>query len=95
MLSKDNIKTLSRSFALRVLLHGLHDSIGVRRHHDVRDALLHVSCQAIAIAFASNLLDPFTDNLSVSGPAVIFGLLVLYAAFRILATARRKQAVSA
>ena len=95
MLSKDNIKTLTRSFGLRVLLHGLHDSFGIRKHRDIRDALMHVSCQAIAIVAVSNVLDPITEGLSDTGCAVIFGLLVLYVTIRILSTTRQKQAVAA
>ena len=88
MLSKDNLESIVRAFGLRLLLHAIHDTFGVRRHRDVRDALIHISCLAISIVVTSHLVDPIAERLSDAGRAVIFGLLVFYVVLRLATTAR-------
>lgn len=91
MLSKDTLKSLTRSLGKDLLIHSFYDGLGVQKHRDARNALVNVSCQAIAVVIISSLVDSITDGLGDVARSVIFGAMVLYLAIRLAFTIRRKM----
>lgn len=88
MLSRKDLDSIVRTLGLHLLLHTFHDTLGVPKHRDVRDALMHVSCLAMSIVATSHLVDPIVERLGDGGRMVIFALLVLYVILRVV-TARQ------
>ena len=94
MISASNLNKITRTLGTRVLMHVMNRNVGVQKPGEVRDALFHAACQALALVLVGTLVDPVVASWGTGVRTFVFLCFLLHIVYRIATTKRREVTFS-